>query len=579
MKRLVYYVRPYYVHILIATVASIGCSVAGIWVIDLLKQVIDVTVSGKIREELLGLIVSAGVLILIGMASNYLTVTMTGFFGAGILKNLREDAVKHIMEASPDFMEKNNFGDIMARLSSDISVIAGYMQTYFKDCLYVPVMVVVFAIYLMQLHILLAVLCLLPLIVLVPLSIRLMGPVKFAQAEYVKKLGMTNNHIQEAFDGVEVIKSYNLQHAMEQKYHDALKETFDISNENDLRQYNIQPFTMMIREVPVAIALCVSGWMVFRGWMTLGMMVAALSAVKKLIDPLDSAYQLVVRTQMAMISANRVFYVMDIPKEVTEGKLKVVSQNGENVFTFQNVSFSYGGKENTTLKDLSFSIKKNHKTAIVGKSGSGKSTLIKLLSRQYGTDMGKILYFGEDILDVSPKLLRDDMALISQDAHLFPMSVLDNIRMGNPDATRKEVILAAGQAGCHEFIERMPQGYDTILEEKGNNLSGGQKQRICMARAFLKNADIFLLDEPTSALDKENEESICRTLAKIAENKTVITVAHRLTTIMDYDDIIVMEEGKIVERGTHLKLMEQKGRYYANFQECVSAGGGSTWAN
>lgn len=316
--------------LLTAAVASMGCSVAGIWVIDLLKQVIDVTVSGKIREELPGLIVSAGVVILMGMASNYLTVTMTGIFGAGILKNLREDAVKHMMEASPDFMEKNNFGDIMARLSSDISVIAGYMQTYFKDCLYVPVMVVVFAIYLMRLHILLAVLCLLPLMVLVPLSIRLMGPVKFAQAEYVKKLGMTNNHIQEAFDGVEVIKSYNLQHVMEQKYHAALKETFDISNENDLWQYNIQPFTMMIREVPVAIALCVSGWMVFRGWMTLGMMVAALSAVKKLIDPLDSAYQLVVRTQMAMISANRVFYVMDLPKESTRGKILTVPKDGEN---------------------------------------------------------------------------------------------------------------------------------------------------------------------------------------------------------------------------------------------------------
>lgn len=579
MKRLIRYVRPYYLHILVAAVAGIGCSVANVWVIDILKQVIDVTVSGEVRTELIRLILRVIIVILVGMLSNYLVVTMTGYFGSGVLKKLRHDCVEHIMQTAPDFMEKNNFGDIMARLSSDIGVLAGYMQSYFKDCLYVPIIVIVFALYLTWLNWKLAIVCLFPLIILVPLSIKLLGPVKFSQSEYVKMLGLTNNNIQEAFDGVDVIKSYNLQNVMEEKYHAALKKTLDVSNVNDLRQYNVLPVTVMIREIPVAIALCISGWLVFRGEMTLGMMIAYVSAAKKLIEPLDSAYQLVVRTQMAMISVDRVFYVMDFPKEDLEGKVSVVNKDMENVFTFRNVSFAYGNKENKVLDNLNLSIKKGLKTAIVGKSGSGKSTLLKLLCRQYKAESGEVLYFEENLEDVSPKLLREDVGLISQDAVIFPMSVLDNIRMGKPEATREEIIHAAKQAGCHEFIEKLPKGYDSVMEERGNNLSGGQKQRICIARAILKNADILLLDEPTSALDKENEELISRTIEKIADNKTVVTVAHRLTTVVDYDDIIVMEEGRIVERGNHKELMSQHGRYCESYTDYVRMGGDDTWAN
>ncbi len=611
MKRLIKYSKPFYIHIIFAALASVGCSLANVWVIDVLKQVIDIAVAGEFAASLSELVVKIVISVSIGLLSNYLVVAMTGYFGTGVLKKLREDSLNHLMKAAPDFMERNNFGDIMERLSSDIEGLAGFMQSYFKDCLYVPIMVVAFAIYMLILNPWLALACLIPLAVMVPLSVKFLKPIKIDQFQYVKKLGLTNNNIQEAFDGVDVIKSYNLQDKMKKKYYDDLKVTLDISNRNDLRQYNVGPLSMLISEGPTAIALCLGGFLALNGHLTIGMLVAFISAVKKINDPLESAYQLVVRSQMAIVSVNRVFYVCDLPVEDTDNidealapSVESVSE-GENLFRFDNVTFAYNTVENQTADQIisaytpgkkdntdnskqnmgkksmknkavdqfTLDIKKGSKTAFVGKSGSGKSTLIKLLSRQYETDEGDLYYCGKKYKDINPGSVRRDMALISQDTVIFPMSVADNIKIGNPKATREEIIKAATLASCNEFIENLPNGYDTIMEEKGNNLSGGQRQRISIARAILKDAAILLLDEPTSALDKETESSISKTITDVSTGKTVITVAHRLTTITDYDKIVVMEDGRIKEIGTHDELMNANGTYRHMYDEYVLSGG------
>lgn len=545
MKRLIRYARHYYIHIAMAALASIGCSLANVWVIDILKQIIDITLAGEMGQRLPEILVKALMAVCVGLLTNYLVISATGLFGAGILKDMRNDAIKAIMKSSPDFMEKNNFGDIMERMSSDMETIAGYMKTYFKDCIYVPIVVIVFAAYLFSLNSLLALVSLLPLAVLVPMSVTLLKPVKLAQADYVKKLGLTNNHIQEAFDGVEVIKSYNLQTSREEKYYTALKETFDISNKNDLRQYNIEPISALIREAPTAITLCVGGILGFVGIVSIGMLIAFISGIQKINQPLVYAYQLVVRSQMAMVAAKRVFYVMDMPAEENEKGLQEVDTSGDVVFQMEKVSFCYG--EKYALRGINLTIPKGKKIALVGKSGSGKSTILKLLSGQYGISAGELYFFNHRFSEVSPEAIRKCIAIISQDTILFPMSVADNIRVGNPDATREQIMEAARLAGCDEFVQNMPDGYDTVLEEKGSNLSGGQRQRLSIARAILKDAPILLLDEPTSALDKDTEQYINETIAELAKNRTVITVAHRLSTIEDYDEIIVMENGRIAE--------------------------------
>lgn len=575
MKRMIGYVKNYWAWIMVITLSSFGCSMANVYIVDLLKRVIDLSISKGADFSLWILIAQAVVAILVGMLSNYLVVRTAGAFKSVILRDLRRDTVNHIMRVAPSDMEKQNFGDIMERLSSDIAVVSGYMETYFKDCLYVPIVVTVFTVYLIAMNPLLAVLCLGPLFIMVPISIKLLKPVKMAQTEYVKKLGLTNNHIQEVFDGVDVIKSYNLQERMQKKYYDALKETLDISNKNDLWQYNIEPLSALIREAPTAIALCVGGYFAVKGVFTIGILVAFISGINKINEPLVYAYQLVVRTQMAMISANRVLEILDIPIECNKRNMQRFNKYSEKVFEFKNVSFSYIESENDkpVLEQFNLAVQEGQKIALVGKSGCGKSTIMRLMCRQNEVDSGEICFYGNSFSDIAPNSVREQLSLIAQETVIFPMSVLDNIRIGRPEATREEIVDAAQKAGCHNFIMELPQGYDTLLEEWGSNLSGGQRQRLAIARAILKDTPILLLDEPTSALDEKTEKYVNQTLLAISEGKTLITIAHRLNTIVDYDEIIVLEEGKIVESGTHTILIQKKGVYWRMYNEYILSGG------
>lgn len=567
MKQLFMYSKKYWWYMIAAAVSSVASSVAAVMVIDILRNMIDTIAQGSLKQMFLFTGIKMAGVLAAGMLSNYLVVAMTGYIGAGFLKDLRNDSLKSVMNASPESVQLCDYGDLMERMSEDIEGLAGFVSGYFKDCLYVPVITLVYSVYLIILEPRLAVLCLFPLLIMVPLNVKFMKPIKLRQFQYTKELGLTNNHIEQAFAGAEVIKSYNLQKQMEEKYYKALKKTLDTSGDTDLRQYHIEPISRAIQEVPLAVAICVGGAFVFSGNITIGILIAYISVIKKLIEPLSSAYQLIVRSQTAMVSVSRVFDVMKIPAERNEENDVVLDRKSQEILRFDHVSFCYGANGDTAIRDITFSIGKGQKVAFVGRSGSGKSTVLKLIARQVNTDMGKITYCGTDYKQIAPKQIRSEMAFIAQETDLFPMSVADNIRVGNPNITREQIRKVLKLAGCEEFLDGMSNGMDTVLNEKGSNLSGGQRQRLAIARAIAKDADVLLLDEPTSALDKGTEKVICQTIEDLSKDKTVITVAHRLPTIKDYDKILVFEKGRIIEQGNHSELMRKQGVYYQMYSE------------
>ncbi len=277
------------------------------------------------------------------------------------------------------------------------------------------------------------------------------------------------------------------------------------------------------------------------------------------IKQLENAAILLVKSPSDL---NYIEEILDIP-EIKEGSIEKVE--GTKSIEFENVNFSYD-KEKTVINDLSFTINEGANIAIVGHSGSGKTTIINLLSRFYDVDSGKIKLAGEDIRDYKVNTLLKNLSLVFQDVYLFNDTVRNNIRFAKPDATDEEIMEVSKRAMCHEFIMKMPNGYDTIIGEGGSNISGGEKQRISIARALLKDADIILLDEATSSVDPENEYEILKAIDELCKGKTVISIAHRLSTVKNADKILVIDNGRLVQSGTHAELIEVDG-IYRNFIE------------
>jgi len=486
--------------------------------------------------------------------------------GSKILFDIRNELFAHISKLSFKYYSNTRSGEVISRVVNDVEqtknfVISGLMNIWLDMATIVIAVAIMFT---MDVKLTVVSLILLP---LYAFSIRFFfGKLRNITRERSQALAQVQSFLHERVQGMPVIKSF----AIEEHEH----KNFSKENHHFLTKalfhtkWNAKSFAVVntITDIAPLLVIGYSAYQVIEGNLTIGTMVAFIAYIDRLYGPLRRLVNSSTTLTQSIASMDRVFELMDEKYDIVDKENAVVCKGAKGEFIFDQVSFSYNDGEEKVLDHINLHINQGETVALVGMSGGGKSSLVSLIPRFYDVSEGSILLDGIDLRDYQLHSLRDQIGMVLQDTILFSDSVETNILLGKPTATKEEVIAAAKAANAHEFIEQLPNGYETKVGERGVKLSGGQKQRIAIARVFLKNPPILVLDEATSALDLESEQSIQESLELLAKDRTTFIVAHRLTTITHADRIVMIEQGKIVETGTHKELMERQGAYYRLFQ-------------
>ena len=569
LKRLIDYGHNYRVQIWQAIACSILNKIFDLAPPALIGAAVDVVV--KQQDSLIAqlgvkdifsqlLILSFLSLIIWGLESvfEYAYARIWRNLAQNIQHNLRLDAYSHLQELELAYFEERSTGGLMSILSDDINQLERFLDIGANEVIQVSTTVVVIggAFFILAPSV--------AWMAMLPMPFILWGSIAFQKrlapyyAEVREKVSLLNSRLSNNLSGITTIKSFTTE-AYEQ-------ERIAIDSEG-YRQSNRRAIALSAAFVPLiriiilfgfTATLLYGGLDAVAGRMSVGTYSVLVFLTQRLLWPLTRLGQTLDQYQRAMASTKRVFNLLDTPIAIHSGHLSLPSARGE--VELKNVTFAYSGRV-PIIQSLSLHIPAGKTIAIVGSTGSGKSTLVKLLLRLYEIEQGSITLDGIDIRELRLKDLRRAIGLVSQDVFLFHGTVKENIVYGTPDATLPEVIAAAKVAEAHEFIVDLPQGYDTIVGERGQKLSGGQRQRIAIARAVLKNPPILILDEATSAVDNETEAAIQRSLERITIDRTTIAIAHRLSTIRNADCIYVMEQGKLVESGLHEELLDRQGIY------------------
>lgn len=477
-----------------------------------------------------------------------------------IQHELRLDAYNHLQELELAFFEESSTGGLMSILSDDINQLERFLDIGANELIQVTTTVLVIGGAFFILAPSVAWMAMLPMPFILWGSVafqRLLAPRYAAVRENVSLL---NARLANNLSGMMTIKSFTAEEYESQRLA-AQSEAYKQSNRHAIAlSAAFVPLIRMIILAGFTALLLFGGMEAIAGKMSVGTYSVLIFLIQRLLWPLTRLGDTFDQYQRAMASTSRVMNLLDTPIAIHTGDISLPVGAVRGELDFKDVTFAYNGRS-PIIKNLSLHIPAGKTIAIVGSTGSGKSTLVKLLLRLYEIQSGTITLDGIELRDLKLRDLRACMGLVSQDVFLFHGNVAENIAYGSPNATPDQVIEAAKIAEAHEFIMQLPQGYETIVGERGQKLSGGQRQRIAIARAIVKNPPILILDEATSAVDNETEAAIGRSLDRITINRTTIAIAHRLSTIRNADCIYVMEYGKLVESGTHEQLLEQQGIY------------------
>ena len=481
--------------------------------------------------------------------------------GAKMERDMRQQLFEHYEELSFSYYSQNNSGQMMSKLVSDLFDISEFAHHGPENLFISLVKIVGSFIFLFLINKKLA----LPLIVLVILmflfSFRQNQKMQRTFMENRKKIGDVNASLQDTLSGIRVVQSFTNEEIEKNKFQKS-NHAFLVSKKDNYRcMGEFMSSNLFFQGMMYLVTLVYGGYLIANNEMSAADLAMYALYIGIFISPIQILVELMEMMQKGLSGFRRFLDVMETEPEIQDAPDAVELKDVKGRVCYEDVSFHYSDDETTVLSHVSIEIPAGKSVALVGPSGGGKTTICSLLPRFYDVTDGRITVDGQDVRSLTLKSLRSQIGVVQQDVYLFSGSIRDNIAYGKPDATEEEIIEAAKCANIHDFIMELPDQYDTFVGERGARLSGGQKQRISIARVFLKNPPILILDEATSALDNESERWIQHSLEELTKNRTTITIAHRLSTIKNADEIIVITENGIAERGTHETLLEKNGIY------------------
>lgn len=561
--KLLKYMKRYKVYMILAFICAFFSSILTTLAPIVIGKGVDCIVSkGKVQfTDLLNIIFVLGVMYIVSAIFSWIFTTIASIVSYKTSRDLRKDAFDKISILPLQFYDKQSHGDIMSRLTNDLDAVSdGIFQimTQLFPGIITIISTIVFML-MLSFKITLVILCMTPFCFLIAWFITARSNRMFSEQQ--KTIGELNGYVEEIIGNEKTVKAFGYEKRSEGKFEEINNRLYICGRRAQFYSSLTNPSTRVVNNLTYVLVGVVGGICSIFGGVSVGIVSSFLTFSTQFSQPINSVTSVATQLQTALAAIERIFEVISETPEKFEGKETQELKDAKGDISFKDVSFSY--KENCPLiRNLNIDIKKGMNIAIVGPTGAGKTTLVNLLMRFYEINSGEILIDGNDISKVTRSSLRHSFGMVLQDAWLFSGTIKDNISYGKPDASMKEIKNAAKMAHIDNFIERLPDGYDTMITEAGCNLSQGQKQLLTIARAMLVSSPMLILDEATSSVDTRTEMKIQSAFLSMMEGKTSFIIAHRLSTIRNADIILVLNNGNIVEKGNHDELINKKGFYY-----------------
>lgn len=569
LKKFIQYYAPYkgvfFLDLICAAVISLA-DLAFPQILRTLTKTLFTESSDAILRALIPITLVLFVMYVIQAGCKYYVSYQGHMMGAHMERDMRQQLFDYYERLSFSYYDQNNSGQMMSKLVSDLFDISEFAHHGPENLFISLIKIVGSFVFLFLINWKLAI----PLLVLVAFMLFFSyGQNKKMQATFMdnrRKIGNLNSSLQDTLAGIRVVQSFANEDIEREKFKKS-NQSFLISKDANYRcMGSFTGGNLFFQGMMYLMTLVFGGWLIAHGQMEPEDLAMYALYIGIFISPIQILVELTEMMQKGLSGFRRFLDVVETEPEIVDAEDAEPLENIKGHVRYENVSFHYNDDDSLVLDNVSFDIPAGKSIALVGPSGSGKTTICSLLPRFYDVSGGRIIIDGKDVRKLTLQSLRNQIGLVQQDVYLFCGSIRENIAYGRPDASMEEIIEAAKKANIHEFIMGLPDGYETFVGERGTRLSGGQKQRISIARVFLKNPSILILDEATSALDNESEKFIQQSLEELAKDRTTITIAHRLSTIRNADEILVVAENGIAERGTHDELLA-KGGIYAHYYE------------